>query len=155
MSLITGTFVILFSASIAIVLFVFSFLQRYPFSARTDPSKFHRRRGLSNRTKATVFVATVINFLLSSLNTGSELAAFVVFMRKALILDIDYPLSPKSDNASRTVTTTLIALWAQNIPVNGNLSLPDPVSNNAWCRCWSAILSSFGGLGPSSQIASG
>ena len=46
-----------------------------------------------------MFIATVINFLLFSVRTGNEVAQFIVFIRKGLmiILDIDYPLSEKPE----------------------------------------------------------
>ena len=68
-----------------------------------------------------MFVATVMNFLLSSLNAGSVIAAFVFFIRRALVLNIDYPLSGKPQlvsNTPQTKITTIISLWTQNIPVN-------------------------------------
>ena len=44
-----------------------------------------------------MFAATVINFLLSGLNAGTQVALFIVFIRMALILDICYPLSEKRE----------------------------------------------------------
>ena len=90
--------------------------------------KLDRRKGFSNRVKAAIFAATVINFLLSSLNTGSIVALIIVFLRKALILDI-YPLSEKRNfvgNALRNVN--IVTYWARSLPVSLNLSLPDIVS---------------------------
>ena len=90
--------------------------------------KLDRRKGFSNRATAAIFAATVINFLLSSLNTGSIVALIIVFLRKALILDI-YPLSEKRNfvgNALRNVN--IVTYWARSLPVSLNLSLPDIVS---------------------------
>ena len=39
-----------------------------------------------------MFTATVINFLLFLLNTGTQVAEFIVFIREALVIDIDYSL---------------------------------------------------------------
>jgi len=66
-----------------------------------------------------MFIATVINFLLSSLNIGAQVAGFIVFIQKALILDIDYPLPEKRDlvdNALRN--TNMIIFWAGGLPVS-------------------------------------
>ena len=125
---------------------------------RPNPPEFSRRRGFSDRTMAAMFVATAINFLLSSLHAGGRVAAFIVLVRKGLItiLGINYPPSDKSElinDALRIVN--IIALWAANFPVSIRLSLPDSVSIHAWWRYISAISLSFGGLGPSSQIDSG
>ena len=91
-SLITGAFVVLFSASVAIFMFVFSFLRVAYFLASPDPPWFLRRRGFSNHEVAAMFIMTVINFLLFTLHIGTRLAAFTtVFIRKALIMDIYYP----------------------------------------------------------------
>ena len=103
-----------------------------------------------------MFAATVVNFLLSSLNTGAEIAGFVVLIRKALILDMDYPLSEKPDllkNALQNVTT--VGFWAVGLPVSIGLSLLDLASIHARWRYISAILLLSGGLGPFSQINSG
>ena len=132
----------------------FSF--RKPLTTRPDHPKFDRRRGFSHRATAPMVVATVVNFLLSTLNTGSQVATFIMFIRKGLILDIDYLLSEKQElvnNASRN--TNIVGLWAQTIPVSGKLSLSDPVLIHAQWSCGSAISLSFGGLGPSSQIDGG
>ena len=117
--------------------------------------KLDRRKGFSNRAKAAIFAATVINFLLSSLNTGSIVALIIVFLRKALILDI-YPLSEKRNfvgNALRNVN--IVTYWARSFPVSIHLSFPDIVFIYARWRYCSATLLSFGGLGPSSHIDSG
>ena len=126
------------------------------FTTRPDHPKFDRRRGFSNRATVTMAVATVINFVLSTLNTGSQVATFIMFIRKGLILDIGYPLSEKQElvnNASRNMN--IVGLWAQSIPVSGKLSLSDPVLIHPRWRCGSATSLSFGGLGPSSKINSG
>ena len=74
-----------------------------------------------------MFVATAINFLLFSLNTGTQIAAFIVAIRKGIILDIDFPLPeklPVVNNAIRKLYTVID--WSGNIPVSINLSLPVP-----------------------------
>ena len=103
-----------------------------------------------------MLVATVINFLLSNLYTGSQVTTFLLSICKALILDIDHPLLERPEvlnNALRNVHTVFD--WAVSLSVSINLSLPDPAFIHAWWRCWSAISLSFGGLGPSLQIDSG
>ena len=103
-----------------------------------------------------MFVATVINFILSSLNTGSQIAEFIVSIRKALILDINYPLSEELELLNNALRNpNVVALWAANFPVSIELSLSDSVSINARCRYCSPISLSSGGLGPSSHINSG
>ena len=70
-----------------------------------------------------MFVATVINFVLSSLDTGAQVAGFVVSIRKGLTLDIDFPLSEKLELVRRAVWRLDIAIdWAENIPVSTNLN---------------------------------
>ena len=126
------------------------------FLSRPDLSKFNRRRGFSNRATAAMFVATAINFLLASLNTGAAVAEFVVVVRRALILDIDYSPAENQeliDNALANVYT--ISAWAETLPVSIKLLIPDPVPTHTRRRCCSAISSSFGELGSSSQIDSG
>jgi len=79
-----------------------------------------------------MFVATVINFLLSSLNTGTQVAGFIVFVRKALILDIDYPLSEKRVLVNKALqSVNEVSNWAFSLPVSVRLSLPDPGSIHA------------------------
>jgi len=76
-----------------------------------------------------MFTATVVNFILSSLNTGTEVALFIVDIRKALILDIDYPLSEKPgliNDASQGMK--IVTVWAQVLPVSIKLSLLGPAS---------------------------
>jgi len=152
-SSIKGVFAVLFSASVAIFMFVFSFLRVAYLLARPDPPRFHRRRGFSSRTTAAVFVVTVINFLLFSLSTGTEIATFIVLIRKALILD---PLSEKQELLNNVLQNlTIVIFWSANLPVSRNLSLLDFVSIHARWRYYSAISLSFGGLGPSSDIDNG
>ena len=105
-----------------------------------------------------MFVATAINFMLCSVNSGGRVAAFIVLVRKSLtiILGINYPPSEKPElinNALRVVN--IIVLWAANFPVSIKLPLPDSVSIHARWRYISATSLSFGELGPSSQIDSG
>ena len=103
-----------------------------------------------------MFVVTVINFLLSSLYTGSQVAIVIVYIRKALILDIDYPLSETPElvgNALRDVR--IVWNWATYLSVSTKLSLSDSASIHAGWRCYSVTLLSFGGLGPSLQNESG
>ena len=103
-----------------------------------------------------MFAATVINFLLSSLNAGTQVALFIVFIRKALILDIDYPLSEKPELVNQALQNmNIVADWATYLPVSIKLLLSDPVSIRVRWRCSSAISLSFGLVGPSSQTDSG
>jgi len=114
-SSIKGIFVVLFSASVVIFMFVFSFLQVSCFLARPNPPRFHRRRGFSNRAAAAMFAVTVINFLLFSLGTGTETAMSTVLIRKALILD---PLSEKGELVNNTLQNlTIVIFWSVNLPV--------------------------------------
>ena len=118
----------LFSASVVIVMFVFS-SKKALISQQDLIPEINRRRGFSNRATAAMFAVTVINFLLSSLFTGSRVASSIVFIRKALILDTDHPLSEKPElviGALRNVN--LVLDWALSLPVSIKLSLPDPVS---------------------------
>ena len=83
-----------------------------------------------------MFAATVINFILSSFNTGTEVARFVVFIRKpSLILDIDDLLSRKHNNALWKVNT--LSNWAIYLPVSIRLSLSDLVSIHVRWRYYS------------------
>jgi len=103
-----------------------------------------------------MFAATVANFVLFTLCIGTELAALVVYIRKALTLDIDYPFVEKQDLVNNAFNNMdLVMLWSGGLLVSIKLSLLDPVSNHAWWRYFSAISLSFGGLGPSSQTDSG
>jgi len=78
-----------------------------------------------------MFVATVINFLLFSLDTGTRVAGFIVLVRKALILDIDYPLSEKRVLVNKALqSVNIIANWASAFPVSIKLLLPDSI--HAW-----------------------
>jgi len=103
-----------------------------------------------------MFIATIMNFLLSSLNTVTEVALFIVFIHKALVLDIDYPLPEKRVLVNNVLhKLDIVYFWAAYLPVSIKLSLSDSVSIHARWRCISAISLSFGGLGSSSQIDSG
>ena len=118
--------------------------------------KLDRRKGFSGRATAAMFTATVINFLLSSLYTGSQVATFIISIREALVLDIDYPLSEKPalvNNALRNVN--LVTAWSVSLSVSIELLPPDSVSIHARWRCCSVISLSFGGLGPSFKIDRG
>ena len=81
----------LFSASV--IPFVFISCKGTYFLARPDAPKSHRWQGFSNCATAALFIVTIINFLLSSLSTRTEVAIYIVFIRKALILNINYLLS--------------------------------------------------------------
>ena len=76
-----------------------------------------------------MFVATIINFLLSTLNVGSQIATVIVFIRKTLMitLDIDYPLSEKPELINNALRKAyLVNLWASTFPVSIKLSLSYP-----------------------------
>ena len=107
-----------------ILLFVLSFLRVSYFLARPDPPRFHRRRGFPNRATVVMFVVTIINFLLSSLYTGTEVALFILLIRKTLVLDLDYPLSEKPELVNDALQNlNLVHFWSKNLPVSSNLSL--------------------------------
>ena len=135
----------------------------FPPSAEPLTPKPDRRKGLSssNRATAAIFLATVINFLLSSLNTGAQVAAFTVSIRMALILDIDHPLLEKPELINRALQNTgIMASWARVFPVSTYQAITVR-SRTYFCsvegllsNC-SAILFSFGGLGPSFRIGGG
>ena len=60
-------------------------------------------------------MTTVINFLLSGLDAGVQVARFIVFIRKALILDIDHPLSEKPEMVEHALQNMeIIASWHKN-----------------------------------------
>ena len=113
-------------------MFVFSFLWVAYFLARPDPLWFQRRRGFSNRAIAAMFVMTVINFLLFSLEIGTRLAVFTtVFVRKALVTDIYSPLSEKGKIVNNALQNfSIVLLWSQNLPVCSNLLRPNSVFIN-------------------------
>ena len=71
-----------------------------------------------------MFVATFINFLLSSWNTGTQVLGFFITIRKALVLDIDYLLSerPELVNDALQILNT-VNVWAGNLPVSDKPSL--------------------------------
>ena len=76
---------------------------------------------------------TVINFLLFSLYIGILLTAFIaMFIRKALILDINYPLSEKLELLNNALQNLeIVELWSANLPVRNNLLLLDSASIHA------------------------
>ena len=70
-----------------------------------------------------MFIATVINFLLFSLNAGIQVATFIVFIRKALVPDIDQPLSEQLELATDALrNVNIAAFWAEDLPVSIKLS---------------------------------
>ena len=74
-----------------------------------------------------MFATTVVNFLLSILRTAGEVAGFVVSIRKALVIDIDYPLSEKPELVHGALRNmNLVGFWAGDLPVSIKSSLPDP-----------------------------
>ena len=108
-----------------------------------------------------MFIATIVNFLLFSLNAGIQVSLFIVLIRKSLILDIDRPapLAPKkqvlADNVFRSYhldKLDIIYFWAASLPVRIKLLLLNPASIHTRWRCCSAISLLFGGLGLSSEI---
>ena len=155
-SSVKGAFVVLFSASVVIFMFVVSLLRVAYFLAGPDPPKLLRRRGFPNRATAAMFVVTVINFFLFSLSAGTVIATFITFFRKALTLDIEYPLSEKGELVTNTLQNlNMVQFWSAYLPVRSHLSLLDFASIHAPCRYYPAISLSFGGLGSSSKIDSG
>ena len=99
-----------------------------------------------------MFVATVLNFLLFSLNTGAQVAKFIVFIRKPLIQDIHYPLSDNRlaelvNNTLRNVN--LVGSWAGAFPVSTiKLLLSDPVSIHPGGDIFQRSYCNLEGLGP-------
>ena len=127
-----GVFALLFSVSISIFVYVFSFLRVDYFLARPDPPIFHRRRGFSNRVRAVTFAVAIINFFLSGLYAGIEVFIFVLFVRNALVLNIDYPLSKKLELINQAKRKFgIVQLWSLNLPVSRDLLLLDSASTNA------------------------
>ena len=81
-----------------------------------------------------MFVATAINFLLSTLNVGIHPARFVLFVRNALILNIDRPgpLLEKRELIYNSIQKmVVVGFWAQNLPVSNILPLPNSISIHA------------------------
>jgi len=72
-----------------------------------------------------MFILTFINFLLFNLYTGTHVAAFVVLIRKVLILDIDYSLSEKELVNNVLFKLHAIYGWLENLVVSSGLSLLD------------------------------
>ena len=81
-----------------------------------------------------MFGATVVNFLLSTMDTGSQIGVTVVLIRKALVVDVDSPLSEKSELADHESWSLpdVIDTWAGSLAVSIILSLPDSTTN---ARC--------------------
>ena len=66
-----------------------------------------------------MFVITVINFLFFSLEIATRLVVFTnVFIRKALIVDIHYPLSERGKVVNDALENlNIVLLWSGNLPV--------------------------------------
>ena len=88
-----------------------------------------------------MFVMTVINFLLFSLEFATRLVVFIdVAIRKAIIVDIYYPLPGKGKVVNDALKNlNIILLWSGNLPVRNNLLLLNSVSINTRWRYYSAI----------------
>jgi len=100
-----------------------------------------------------MFVTTIINLVLSSVDIGTML---IVAIRKPLIPGIDYSLSEQPELVTSGLRKAiLVTLWAATLPVSIKLSPPHPVSIYARWRYVSTTSFLSGGLGPSSQIDSG
>jgi len=70
-----------------------------------------------------------MNLLLSSLNTGIEIATFIVLIRKALILDIDHSLAEKRVSVNKVLDKIgIVYFGGAYLPVSIKLSLSDPAS---------------------------
>ena len=120
-SSIPGVFIVLFSASVIIFVFV---LSRGKVAYFSKLLKLDRRKGFSNRATAAVFAATVINFILSSVNTGITISGFIIYIRTALLLNIDYPLLEKPELAGNAPHyLAIVSLWAVYFPVSIKLSV--------------------------------
>ena len=73
-----------------------------------------------------MFAVTIINFLLSNLTVGNRVAGFIVYIRKALILNIEHPLPERQGLVHNDIALqnmTIIAFWSENLPVSSNLPL--------------------------------
>ena len=76
-----------------------------------------------------MFTVTVISFLLFSLTVGIETAMIAVLIRKALILDIEYPQLEKPKLVNDALQNlNIVSYWTQYLPVSSNPSLLDCVS---------------------------
>ena len=76
-----------------------------------------------------MFTVTVINFLLFSLTVGIETVMIAVLIRKALILDIEYPQLEKPKLVNDALQNlNIVSYWTQYLPVSSNPSLLDYVS---------------------------
>ena len=78
-----------------------------------------------------MFVATVINFLLLTLSTGGQIYTLIVFIRKPLIQDVNYPLTKAriDDLVNNTLRgVNLFGFWVGVIPVSIKLSPSDTAS---------------------------
>ena len=94
-------------------------LQPVYYLARPDPPKPDRRRGFSNRATSAMFVATAINFLVSTVVTGIQVTIFIRAIREALIIDMDYPLSEKLELVTKVVWNfDIVVDWAGTISVS-------------------------------------
>ena len=66
-----------------------------------------------------MFIVTIVNFLLFSVNTGNQIAGFTFLVRKALVLDIDYPLSEKRVLVNNVLhNLDIIYFWTGYLPVS-------------------------------------
>ena len=83
--------------------------------------KLDRRKGFSNRATAAVFVATVINFLLSSLNIGIGVAISIIDIQKGEY----YPSSSQIGSINKaTRNFTILSIWA-SVPRSVEIFLSD------------------------------
>ena len=86
-----------------------------------------RQRGISNCVTTAMFIVTIITFLISSLNAGTQVAAFIVFIRPALILG--YLLSEKRELVNIVLQNiNIVTCWAESLSVSIKVLLPDPTS---------------------------
>ena len=103
-----------------------------------------------------MFAVTVINFLLSSLTTGNHVAAFIVYIRKALILNIDHPLLEMLDSLDQGLgNINIVSRWTEYLPVSTKLSLSDLVSIMLGTGTFQRCHCRLEGLGPLSRSTVG
>jgi hypothetical protein len=100
-----------------------------------------------------MFYVTIVNFILFSIAVGTEVAGFVIFVRKALIELVHVPLAQRPAIVNKTmITINITEYWASLLNVslealclcNAELSLFND-------RYWSVTWSLFGAHGCSTK----
>jgi len=113
----SGVFIVLFSASIVMFMFV-AILKK---GTSEDDFDLCRRRGLSSRATVAMFAISGLSFLLATLYVGAVITAFVPVIRKTLVDNIDEPLSVRLTLAHDAAKGYNIMMkWSINLPVSRN-----------------------------------